>query len=141
MKRNLIIITLLTAASLFGNNAMAQQAALAPDQNPRYHESANKYRLIADSLTRTQGTTVQNTYKAYDWYTAREERRQQNRQWRSMYGGYYNSPGWSLYGGYSSYYPFYSSFGNYGWGNRWGGWGNGGWGGRGGWGVGLGFGW
>lgn len=137
MKRNLIITTILAAASLFGSKAMAQQAALAPDQNPRYHESANKYRLIADSLTRTQGTTVQNTYKAYDWYTAREERRQQNRQWRSMYGGYYNySPGWSLYGGYSSYYPFYSSFGNYGYGygNRWGG--------RGGrWGVGIGYGW
>jgi hypothetical protein len=128
MKRNLIIITLLAAGSLFGSTAMAQQAALAPDQNPRYHESANKYRLIADSLTRTQGTTVQNTYKAYDWYTAREERRQQNRQWRNMYGGYNYSPGWSLYGGYSSYYPFYSSFGNYGYGygNRWGGrWGMG----------------
>jgi hypothetical protein len=138
MKRNLIITTFLAAGSLFGSNAMAQQAALAPDQNPRYHESANKYMLIADSLTRQQGTTVQNTYKAYDWYTAREERRQLNRQWRNMYGGYYNnySSGWGLYGGYSSYYPLYSSFGNYGYGygNRWGGWG-----GR--WGVGVGYGW
>jgi hypothetical protein len=135
MKRNLIITTLLAAGSLFGSNAMAQQAALAPDQNPRYHESANKYMLIADSLTRTQGTTVQNTYKAYDWYTAREERRQQNRQWRNTYGSYYDySPGWSSYSGYSSYYPFYSSFGNYGYGNRWGG--------RGGrWGVGIGYSW
>lgn len=137
MKRNLIITTLLAAGSLFGSNAMAQQAALAPDQNPRYHESANKYMLIADSLTRTQGTTVQNTYKAYDWYTAREERRQQNREWRNTYGSYYNySPGWSIYSGYSSYYPFYSSFGNYGYGygNRWGG--------RGGrWGIGIGYSW
>jgi len=136
MKRN-IIITIILAGSLFSGNAIAQQAALAPDQNPRYHESANKYMLVADSLNRLQSTTVQNTYKAYDWYTAREERRQQNRQWRNMYGGYYNySPGWSLYSGYSSYYPFYSSFGNYGYGygNRWGGWG-----GR--WGVGIGYSW
>lgn len=136
MKRNLIIITLLAVGSLFGGNAIAQQAALAPDQNPRYHESATKYALIADSLTRWHSTTIQDTYKAYDWYTAREERRQQNREWRRMYGGYYNySPAWSLYGGYS---PFFSSFGNYGYGygNRWGGWG-----GRGRFGVGIGFGW
>ena len=137
MKRNLVITTLLSAGSLLGSNAMAQQAALLPDQNPRYQESARKYALVADSLTRQEGTTVQNTYKAYDWYTAREERRQQNREWRNMYGGYnnYYSP-LSLYGGYSSYYPFYSSFGNYGYGygNRWGG--------RGGrWGVGIGYSW
>ena len=79
MKRNLII-TIILAGSLFAGTAMAQQAALAPDQNPRYHESANRYMLVADSINRLQGTTVQNTYKAYDWYTAREERRQQNRQ-------------------------------------------------------------
>lgn len=137
MKRNLIITTLLAAGTLFGNKATAQQAALAPDQNPRYHESANRYMLVADSINRLQGTTVQNTYKAYDWYTAREERRQQNRQWRNTYGGYYDySPGWSLYSGYSSY-PYYSLFGGnygYGYGNRWGG--------RGGrWGVGFGYSW
>ena len=138
MKRNLIILSVLLAGSVIGNSARAQQAALLPDQNPRHQESERKYVPIADSLNRQQGTTVQNTYKAYDWYTAREERRQQNRQWRNTYGGYYNnySPGWSLYSGFSSYSPFYSSYGNYGYGygNRWGG--------RGGrWGVGIGYSW
>jgi hypothetical protein len=135
MKRNLIIITGVLAAGLFGGSAMAQQTALAPDQNPRYQESAKKYTLLADSLTKWQSTTIQGTYKAYDWYTAREERRQQNREWRRMYGGYNYSPSWGLYGGGYNY-PFYSSFGNYGYGygNRWGGWG-----GR--WGVGVGYSW
>jgi len=137
MKRNLIIIATL-AISFIGVNARAQQAPLAPDQNPRYHESATRYMLVADSVNRLQGTTVQNTYKAYDWYTARQERRQQNREWRHqerMYGGYYSySPGWSIYGGYSPYNNYYSNFGWGGYGNRWGGYGN-----R--WGVGLGWGW
>ena len=137
MKRNLIILSTILTTGLFSGSAFAQQASLLPDQNPRYQESERRYALVADSLNRQQGTTVQNTYKAYDWYTAREERRQQNRQWRNTYGGYYNyTPTWGLYGGYSSYYPFYSSFGNYGYGygNRWGG--------RGGrWGVGIGYSW
>ncbi len=137
MKRNLIIIALI-AAGFAGSKASAQQAALAPDQNPRFHESANKYLHVADSVNRLQGTTAQNTYKAYDWYQAREERRQQRREWRHqerMYGGYYSySPGWSVYG---SYYPYNNFYGNYGWGgygNRWGGWGNN-------WGLGFGFSW
>lgn len=127
MKKYLIIIMLLITANLLRGKTFAQQVGLAPDQNPRYKESQNKYIPMADSLNRQQGTTVQNTYKAYDWYTARQERRQQNREWRHqerMYGGYYNySPGWSVYSGYSS--PYYSSYGNYGYGygNRWGGWG------------------
>lgn len=135
MKRKLIITTLLLIAGLTGGKAIAQQTALVPDQNPRYKESEARYLPIADSLNRLQGTTVQNTYKAYDWYTARQERRQQNREWRHqerMYGSYYNyTPGWGLYSGYS--YPYYSSFGNYGYGrgNRWGG----------GWGLGIGYGW
>ena len=93
MKHNLITTSLFLVLSLLSLKGMAQQGALAPDQNPRYHESANKYRLVADSLNKTQGTTVQNTYKAYDWYTARQERRQQNREWRHqgrMNGGYYS---------------------------------------------------
>lgn len=123
MKKNLIIIATLFLGSLYINTAKAQQStALAADQNPRHRESEHKYARRADTLNNLHGTTIQNTYKAYDWYEARQERRQQNRAWRheeylnSGYSGY--SPSWGLYG--SSYaYPY--SWGSYGYGSRFGG--------------------
>jgi hypothetical protein len=143
MQRKLIIIASLLISSFYSGVVHAQQhsASLAPDQNPRYLESEYKYVRNADTLNSLHGTTIQNTYKAYDWYEAKLERRQQNREWRHQerLNGYDYSPSWSLYGGYS--YP-YSSFG-YGWGNgygnRWGGWGGGRWGGRAS--IGIGYGW
>jgi hypothetical protein len=144
MQRKLIIIAGLLLGSFYSGIVNAQQTNLAPDQNPRYLESQYKYARIADTLNSLHGTTVQNTYKAYDWYEAKMERRRQNREWRheERMNGYYDySPSWgySGYGGYGNYYPSVSL--GYSWGNRWGG----GWGGRGGWGsrtsVGVGFGW
>lgn len=150
MQRKIIIMAGLLFGSLYSGIVKAQQAGLLPDQNPRYMESQVKYARVADTLNSLHGTTVQNTYKAYDWYEARQERRLQNREWRHQerMNGYYDySPGWGLYG-YGSYYPSVSlgySWGR-GYGNRWGGYG-GNWGGgyRGGWGgrtsIGVGFGW
>ncbi|MEO3406314.1 hypothetical protein AAFN85_20535 [Mucilaginibacter sp. CAU 1740] len=140
MKNNIIIAACVLLCSLFSGVVSAQQqTALLPDQNPRYAESQYKYARMADTLNRLHGVTIQNTYKAYDWYEAKLERRQQNRQWRheERMNGYNDySPSWGLYGGYS-----YSPYLNYGWGNRWGG----NYGGRWGWGgrtsIGVGFGW
>lgn len=86
------------------------------DQNPRYYRSMEKYRIISDSLLRSQGATVQQTYKAYDWYTAREERRTLRRErrylaritnpyWDSYYPsvGFYNNIGFNNWGWYPSY--------------------------------------
>lgn len=122
-------------SSLYGGIVKAQQIALAQDQNPRYVESQAKYIKAADTLNSLHGTTVQDTYKAYDWYEAKLERRRQNREWRHQerLNGYYDyTPSWGLYSSYS--YP-YSNFG-YGYGN---------WGRRGSWGgrtsIGVGFGW
>jgi len=132
MKRNLVILAALLAGSFYSYSAKAQQGPLVQDQNPRHMESERKYARVADTLNCEHGTTIQNTYKAYDWYEARQEQRQQNRAWRHeerLNGGYDGyTPSWGLYGGYS--YPF-SSYRNYGYGNRWGG------GGR----LGIGFGW
>jgi hypothetical protein len=120
MKRNLIIIAGILAGFLYTASANAQQTPLVQDQNPRHVESERKYARVADTLNAEHGTTIQNTYKAYDWYEARQERRQQNRDWRHeerLNGGYYDyTPSLSLYGGY--YYPF-NSYRGYG--NRWGG--------------------
>lgn len=135
MKAKFIIITALVLGVLQVNRASAQQRVLADDQNPRFAESREKYTRLADSLTTTQGTTIQDTYKAYDWYEARQERRRQNREWahQERMNGYYDySPSWGIYGG-SYYSPFYNG---YGYGNRWG---RGGWGGRSH--IGIGWGW
>lgn len=118
MKRNLIIISGLLVGSLYAGTASAQQAALVSDQNPRYRESQDRYMKVADSVNSQQGTTVQNTYKAYDWYEAKLERRRQNREWRHqerLYNGYSNdfSFGFSGNYGYRPYNNYGYNFGNY----------------------------
>ena len=106
------VITLGIVA-LFSFSVKAQQTDLAFDQNPRHQEALAKYTLLADSLSSTQGTTVQNTYKAYDWYEAREERRALRRE-RSYQYGAYSYP----YYQNSFYNPFSGYYGNFGY-NHW----------------------
>lgn len=50
---------------------------LAPDQNPNYMRSAQKYADRAETLTATQSTTIQETYEAYDWREAKAEAKQE----------------------------------------------------------------
>lgn len=126
MKRNLIIVACCIASLFYSKVGYAQKPELVEDQNPRYQESRAKYIELADSLNANQGTTVQKTYKAYDWYTAREERRQLRRERNyelSLYNPYYY--------GSSYYYPSiyslgfgYSNYGYRNWGHNrsWRGW-------------------
>lgn len=123
MKRNLIIIASFISGLFYSGLSYAQKPELVEDQNPRYQETRAKYIELADSLNQTQGTTVQNTYKAYDWYTAREERRQQRRErryensWNPYFYGnsyYYPSIGYSFGLGYSNY-----NYGNWGHNRYW----------------------
>lgn len=72
MNKPLLIGILLFSATA----SSAQDAALAPDQNPRYKESLDKYMASKSELQKTNNTTVQDTYKAYDWYQAKMDRRQ-----------------------------------------------------------------
>jgi hypothetical protein len=88
-------------------------AQLAPDQNPNYQNSADKYAGQASELTSTQSTTVQDTYEAYDWREAkaaekqeRQDRQYQLRMARAMSNnrcGYYNN-GWNNNGYYNNGY-------------------------------------
>lgn len=96
----------LIAIMLLGSSmAFAQDKQLVADQNPRYAESRDHYMRVADSLTSNQSTTVQDTYKAYDFYEARMERRQERRAFRRQailsgaYNGYYNNS-WGYYSPY-----------------------------------------
>jgi hypothetical protein len=123
MKRKLLSVLSFCVWMALATWSHAQDVPLLPDQNPRYAESVNKYSKMADSLTQTQGTTVQQTYKAYDWYEAREERRRLRRERNYQYsfspaygyGNYWYNPGY----GYSSY--LYPSIG-FRTGNWWFGW-------------------
>lgn len=125
MKRNLIFIMSCIAGLAFTTAVYAQKNDLLNDQNPRYQESRAKYIELADSLNRNQGSTVQSTYKAYDWYEAREERRklrrERNYQLNLNSGYYYNSPYFYpsiSYGNYGFGGQFgYGGYGGYGWGN------------------------
>jgi hypothetical protein len=65
----------------------AQQVELVANQNPNYQSSVEKYRKLAEASPVTMSTTIQETYKAYDWTTAKQEQKQQRiafRQQRSL---------------------------------------------------------
>jgi hypothetical protein len=95
-----LLILLSTTLSLHAG------AQTEPDQNPQYAVSREKYMKMADSITRWHATTLQNTYKAYDWYEAKMERRDARRQNRQAVRlaraqrSYYYDP-------YSYYNPYY----------------------------------
>lgn len=73
------------------------QAQLAPDQNPDFAVSRDKYMKIADSLNSWHSTTFQETYKAIDWLADRKQARADRREFRrqlrleraAWYGDYY----------------------------------------------------
>ena len=75
MKKILLISFLFQAA-------LITHAQDAPDQNPNYKTSLAKYQSSQDKLLATMNTTVQDTYKAYDWYEAKQERRNQRINFR-----------------------------------------------------------
>ncbi|MFZ1528868.1 MAG: hypothetical protein WAT19_08960 [Ferruginibacter sp.] len=101
--------TLLFAILLFSVfNLKAQDAALAPDQNPRYKESLDKYVASKDELQKTNNTTVQDTYKAYDWYQAKMDRRQDRINYRRQMNLYRRNN----YYPYDNYYNGYDHYRN-----------------------------
>lgn len=106
----------------------ASAQTLLPDQNPRYQESLQHYLLKEDSLTVNEGTTVQQTYKAYQYFEAKRERKDERRQWRQDRRIARNTGYWSDYSyndyarGYSYSAPFsygYPSYHSYNSGFRW----------------------
>lgn len=111
-----IFLTMLTVCATFSSFAQ-QTPQLAPDQNPNYMVSQAKYTGQKDSLLAYSNTTVQQTYKAYDWREAREERRAERRAYRRQYGyndGLYVSPyvnyGWNSYRYSYNPYGYYNRY-------------------------------
>lgn len=109
MKARIITLGLATLFAFSAKLSAQQTSSLLADQNPRHQEALAKYIAVSDSLTQTQGTTVQATYKAYDWYEAREERRKQRRERNYQYD-LYSYP----YYQNSYYQPYSGYYGNFG---------------------------
>jgi hypothetical protein len=117
MKKMLLPVLSLLLSSVMAN----AQTELAPDQNPNYAVSRDKYMQMADSLNQWHSTTLQNTYQAIDFMAdkerARNERtkpRQQLRLERARWNnynyrndGYFNSPY-----DYRNNNSYYSPYGN-----------------------------
>jgi|JI10StandDraft_1071094.scaffolds.fasta_scaffold96597_2 hypothetical protein len=112
MKKILLLLTVMLGT--YG--LKAQDATLAPDQNPNYKVSLAKYTTNAEALQTTMNTTVQQTYKAYDWYEAKQERKQQRIQFRQQRAmARINNQG--FFNNYNNCASWYTP--GYGYRNRW----------------------
>ncbi len=69
---------------LVSNHYITEAQQSHPDQNPNWKKGFEKYDGLRDSLTSIQGTTEQKTYKAYDWTEAKNEKKQQRREFRQQ---------------------------------------------------------
>jgi hypothetical protein len=103
--------------SLFlGLNSFAQTQNL--NQNPNYKVSEEKYVEKTDELNSTQGETIQETYKAFDWTEYKAEKKQDRKDRRyefkkmryqnrylynsNSYNNGFNNNGYNGYNGYNN---------------------------------------
>jgi hypothetical protein len=99
----------------FGSGFATQAQELAPDQNLNYKVSMDKYKATQANLQTTMNTTVQDTYKAYDFRVARAERKAERRSYRResmLYNNYNNDYDYDNYG-YNNYNYRYNNGYNY----------------------------
>lgn len=113
---------------LIGSLSLSTAKAQLPtaDQNPNAYKSQERYLIKSDSLLQYQGTTFQETYKAYDWYEAKQERKALRRERRHLermanpyaYSNWwYPSIGLSYWGGHRNW--GWSPYVGLGFGNNW----------------------
>ena len=74
-----IVLFILTCLVYINVNAQTTTATpsgtLLPDQNPNYQRSRDKYMAESATLTKNEGVTIQETYKAIDDVQAKKDRR------------------------------------------------------------------
>lgn len=108
----LFLKIVLAMLSVIAGQTVFAQDELAPDQNPNYKKSMDKYMAKKDSMSKKQDVTVHETYKAIDDMQIKQERKDQrrdNRQERRLArinnnAYYYGSPNCGYNYNYS--YPF-----------------------------------
>ncbi|WEK36937.1 MAG: hypothetical protein P0Y53_05430 [Candidatus Pseudobacter hemicellulosilyticus] len=122
MKKNLLLSLGALLALFVASTAGAQD--LAPNQNPQYMFSQQKYIRMMDSINTWHGTTPQETYKAIDFLAdkreARELRKASRRELRlerARYGGWNNNDYYNNSGFYGYYGGYRRPWNNYGWNN------------------------
>jgi hypothetical protein len=120
----------IAAFSFFAIVTYAQNE-LAQDQNPNYKVSMDKYMDNNAAKVATMNTTVQETYKAYDWREAKEQRitdrrntRRDRRMFNSLNNGW-NNNGWNNNRWNNNFNYNRNGWNNNGWNNN--GWNNNGW--------------
>lgn len=102
-------MSLAACVYLLGSDAVAQ-TKLAPDQNPNFAASRDKYMKMADSLNEWHSTTFQDTYKAIDWLADRKEARVDRREFRRQL----RTERVRFNSSYDNYYPYYrNNWGSY----------------------------
>ena len=116
MKKSLLN-WLLLLSGLFTGIAGHPQTALAPDQNPDFAVSRNKYMKIADSLSAWHSTTLQENYKAIDWLEDRRQARADRREFRRQLRMERARGRFDYYDDYDYYYP-YRGYRRYGYPNN-----------------------
>lgn len=110
--KNKVQVIVMAFCSVLGWQTMNAQNTIG-DQNPNYRVSMDKYMVQKDSILGDFGTTAQQTYKAYDWYEAKQEKkalRRQNRHELRMTRA--QNPGYN-YSGYGSGYYGFSNYNNW----------------------------
>ncbi len=114
MKNLLLFLGMVTVG--FGTQAQN----LVNDQNPNYKQSEFKYLTSLNTTlgsTETMNSTIAATYKAYDFQTAKAERKTERRNFRrerQLFGNY--NDGYNNYNRYDNYYPYqnyYNPYPNY----------------------------
>jgi len=95
---------LLLALIIFAGGYAASAQELAPDQNPNYKVSLEKYQASQINMQTVMNTTVQETYKAYDFRNAKADRKAERREnrlfnnYNQRYYDPYNYNGRNNYG-------------------------------------------
>jgi lipopolysaccharide export LptBFGC system permease protein LptF len=111
--KTLLLFTVLSLGSL----ALNAQNNL--DQNPNYQKSMDYYMKQKDELQQTMNTTVQNTYKAFDWYQNKLDKKQQRRDYRQQVRlTRASAPSFYYYPHYTSYNRYHRNW-NYHYNNWW----------------------
>jgi hypothetical protein len=119
-----IFYCLLTGGLLLAQAGVAQ-TDLAPDQNPNYAVSRDKYMKMADSINAWHGTTAQETYRAIDYLEDKREAREQRRAFRQELRMERARRGYYYYDNYYNYYrPYYYHrypryYSSYGYSHNW----------------------
>ena len=81
MNKNLLS-SALSLLGLFASIISIAQDNIVENQNPNFEISRSKYMAVSDSVNQWHGTTVQQTYKAYDWYEQKQERKRERLEFR-----------------------------------------------------------